>query len=50
MSYSNRIISMTPDGMKAVIVGSVTSGGVTYTGHYFFVFNNTINEYVYKRF
>lgn len=36
--------------MKVAILSDVTAGGTTYTGHYYFVFNDTENTYVYKRF
>lgn len=50
MSYANRQISITEDGLKVVIASDISAGGQTYSGHYYFIFNQTINEYIYKRF
>jgi hypothetical protein len=43
MSYNNRAISLTANGLKAVVISSISSGGSTYLGHYYFIFNRTIN-------
>jgi len=47
MTYNNKKVSITPDGMKVVIVSTVSTGT---TGHYYFVFDRVTNEYIYKRF
>lgn len=44
--YYNKFISITDDGNKVVIVSTV---GVT-AGHYYFTYNRTLNEYMYRRF
>lgn len=50
MSFVNRQVALSENGMKVVIASDVTAGGITYAGHYYFVFDQVLNEYVYKRF
>lgn len=43
ITYNNFKVSSTSDGMKIVIVSSIVSNTITYNGHYYFIYNKTIN-------
>jgi len=47
---ANKRVTVSNDGLKIVVMATITAGTFTANGHYLFVYNKTLGTYTYKSF